>query len=187
MAIKTFTDAVALPASDINTYLTNGGLVYVGGGSLTSTGTSISNVFSTTYDSYRMVLTFSTAPQNLYLRMRTTSDETGAVYNYGRWYVRLSDAANGIISSGNDTKMIAAAVNTGYSAGLIYDITNPYLARTTNIMSMPYMETNPTTSSAYAGWSTGSVLTTTQYTGITLYPNTGSFTGEYRIYGYRQA
>jgi hypothetical protein len=187
MAIKTFTDAVALPASDINTYLTNGGLVYVGGGSLTSTGTSISNVFSTTYDSYRMVLTFSTAPQNLYLRMRTTSDETGAVYNYGRWYVRLSDAANGIISSGNDTKMIAAAVNTGYSAGLIYDITNPYLARTTNIMSMPYMESNPTTSAAYAGWSTGSVLTTTQYTGITLYPNTGSFTGEYRIYGYRQA
>lgn len=187
MAIKTFTTGEVLTASDTNTYLANSGLVYVGGGTLSSTGTSISNVFSSTYDSYRMVLTFSTAPANLFLRMRTSSDETGAVYNYGRWYVRLSDAANGIISSGNDTKMIAAALNTGYSAGLVYDITNPYLARTTNIMSMPYLESNPTTSASFAGWSTGSVLTTTQYTGITLYPNTGSFTGEYRIYGYRQA
>ena len=163
------------------------GLEIVASGSLSSTGTNISGCFSSTYDNYRIVLAFSTAPQNLYIRMRTTSDETGSVYNYGRWYVRLSDAANGIIASGNDTKMIAAALNTGYSAGLIYDITSPYLARTTNIMSMPYMETNPTTSSAYAGWSTGSVLTTTQYTGITLYPNTGTFTGEYRVYGYRNS
>lgn len=186
MAVKTFT-STTLTASDTNTYLNNGGLVYVAGGSLTSTGTSVSLCFNSTYDNYRLEVSFSVPPQNLFFRMRTGSDDMGAVYQYGRYYMRLDGASSGVVSAVADTKMIAAAFNTGFATGASYDIFSPNLARYTTISSQPFNEYGSALTNSFVGWSAGSVATTTQYTGITIYPNTGSFTGEYRIYGYRQA
>lgn len=57
MAVKTFTDNTTLPASDINTYLNNGGLVYITSQSVGSgvTSASITGCFSATYDAYRVM------------------------------------------------------------------------------------------------------------------------------------
>ena len=57
MAIKTFSSGEVLTASDTNTYLNNGGLVYIAGGSATNTSAlDVNSVFSSTYDNYRVVL-----------------------------------------------------------------------------------------------------------------------------------
>ena len=58
MAVKTFTTGEVLTASDTNTYLNNGGLVYISG---TTVGTGVSSVtvssaFSSTYDNYRVII-----------------------------------------------------------------------------------------------------------------------------------
>jgi len=57
IAIKTFVDAVSLPATDINAYLTNSGMTYItqatiGNGVLFVT---VSNCFSATYDNYKII------------------------------------------------------------------------------------------------------------------------------------
>jgi hypothetical protein len=163
------------------------GLEIVASGSLTSTGTNISSCFSSTYDNYRIILTFSVPPQNLYFRMRTSSDDTGSVYQYGRYYHRLDSASSGVVGAVADTKMIVGAFNTSFAAGASFDIISPNLARYTTVSSQPSSEYGTALTNAFVGWTSGIVLTTTQYTGITIYPNTGTFTGEYRVYGYRNS
>jgi len=57
MALKTFSDGVALPASDINSFLTNSGLVYVNTFTATSGNTlNCDNAFTTTYTNYRVLI-----------------------------------------------------------------------------------------------------------------------------------
>lgn len=153
-----------------------------------STPTSLSNVFSATYDSYRLVCNFSTAPQNLYIRLRTASDDSSAVYQHARFYARIDGGASGIGTSAvADTKYIAAAMNNGYPAATSFDIHGPYLARYTALSSTPYSEFGTTTTNSYVGWSSCLIATTTQYTGISLFPNTATLLGEIRLYGYRNS
>jgi hypothetical protein len=60
MAVKTFTSGETLTASDTNTYLNNGGLVYIN--STTFSGASsvgFSNIFTSTYDNYRILFVLS--------------------------------------------------------------------------------------------------------------------------------
>lgn len=56
MAVKTFTQAEQLTAADTNTYLNNGGLVYVTEAAFTATPTvNVNNCFTSTYDQYRIL------------------------------------------------------------------------------------------------------------------------------------
>ena len=51
MAVKTFSVGETLTASDTNTYLTNGGLVYITEGTASNTSAvDVNSVFSSTYD-----------------------------------------------------------------------------------------------------------------------------------------
>lgn len=56
MAIKTFTDNISLPASDINTYLGNAGLVYITSGALSTATTNFQGCFTPTYKNYRVII-----------------------------------------------------------------------------------------------------------------------------------
>jgi hypothetical protein len=56
MAIKTFTTGEVLTASDTNTYLANGGLVYITSGALSGGTTNFVGCFTSTFTNYRIVL-----------------------------------------------------------------------------------------------------------------------------------
>jgi hypothetical protein len=55
MAIKTFTTGEVLTAADTNTYLANSGLVYVAGGSFATAGTVDITGFNSSFDYYRII------------------------------------------------------------------------------------------------------------------------------------
>lgn len=120
MAVKSnFAAGDILTASQVNTYLTNGGLVYitqsiVSSGSATSV--SFNNCFSSTYDNYRIVIDSfqpSIAARGLVLRLRNAGVDLATNYIY---------AARGLYTDNTsaDTNSAAATFADTY----IYNSTN---------------------------------------------------------------
>ena len=106
MAIKTFTSGSVLTAADTNTYLTNSGLVYIAQGELTSSTASLTfnDVFSSTYDNYRIVIDRYrpvNALQALYFRLRVSGADIAANYNYSQ---------SGLYQDGSSTNNSSGAV-----------------------------------------------------------------------------
>lgn len=195
MAVKSnFASGDVLTASDVNTYLTNGGLVYitqtlVSSGSATSI--SFNNCFSSTYDNYRILIDSfqpSIASRGLFMRMRVGGVDATSADGY--WalpgiYVdgsgsNTSNSAQTFMDTGMFNSANTIAINSG-----VYDVFNPYKTDRTyiNATTMLYnsqigsrtgvMEWNPLTS----------------YDGFTLYlSGTGNITTlRVRVYGYRNA
>jgi hypothetical protein len=188
MAIKTFTTGEVLTAADTNTYLANSGLVYIA--SLTVSGQqlgSVNSCFTSSFDSYRLVISFGASNVNnaLFIRMRASgSDEAGIVYRYA---YRGLNAAGGNEDSSNNGATSIYVGNVPTTAGRSFatlDIFNPQKAT--------YTVTNTNCNFVDAGgtlWrgGAGSVITTTQYDGFTILVGTGNtFSCDARLYGYRQ-
>lgn len=191
MAVKTFTAGAVLTASDTNTYLANAGLVYI---TSTAAGTAasslvISNAFSATYDSYRIVisnLTMSSTAAGtiIYAKMHDGTNPASTNYNWA--YIRL-DIAGGVsaVSSGAlQTDGVIVGRGTGDKFGTAFDVVNPNLATHT---LFPFLSAlNVSTGYIYTGG--GMHQTSTAYTGIQFAPSTGTITGGvFAVYGYRKA
>jgi hypothetical protein len=106
MAIKTFTSGSVLTASDTNTYLNNGGLVYITQGALTSSTAALTfnDVFSSTYDNYRIVVDQFrpvNTLQSCNIRLRVSGADIAANYNY---------SASGLYQDGSSTNNSSGAV-----------------------------------------------------------------------------
>ena len=106
MAIKTFTSGEVLTASDTNTYLNNGGLVYITQGALTSSTAALTfnNVFSSTYDNYRIVVDQFrpvNTLQGLRMRLRVSGSDIASDYN---------SSATGLYQDGSSTNTSSGAV-----------------------------------------------------------------------------
>ena len=82
MAIKTFTTGEVLTASDTNTYLTNSGLVYIKQQTVGSgvASVTVSDAFSSTYDSYLIIDTGGTMSSDTALTMQLGAQVTGYYY-----------------------------------------------------------------------------------------------------------
>jgi hypothetical protein len=153
-----------------------------------SSSQSITSVFTSTYDNYFVTVDYdSSTALDLRMRLRTTSDDTGSgTYQthallYGSDGGSLNYADNGTAGFSRWT------FNTGtYRAHADMLICGPNLAS---------VQTNWTGRFAYranggvgydAFWG-GNTTTTTQYTGFTFYPSTGTITGTVRVYGMRNS
>ena len=157
--------------------------------SAVSSVSASANVFSSTYNFYRVVfhLTACSANMEIYLRMRAAgTDYTGSNYFYsGAGYVSTS-GTSGFSTSG--TYQFTGYVTTSSSDLFAYsgDIYNPNVATYTNIVGQSF-----TSNSAYSGsvgtiQSAGVVRTATQYDAFSFVASTGNFTGRYAIYGYNK-
>ena len=191
MAIKTFTAGSVLTASDTNTYLANSGLVYVGGGSVTSgPSVSINNCFTATYDNYRILLyNFqpATAGQSLNLRMRAGGvDASGADYNFALSGIYVDGSQSATYLAGGtagQTGMYNSATTLALCSATI-DIFNPAKAERT------FMNAAASLYNSIFGHRGGIIEhnLATAYDGITFLPSSGNFLNlQYKIYGYRQA
>jgi hypothetical protein len=81
MAIKTFTSGEVLTSADTNTYLANSGLVYIAEGSTSTSvlGLNFNNVFTSTYDNYRIMIDYFkpvTAARFVALQLRVGGFDT---------------------------------------------------------------------------------------------------------------
>lgn len=195
MAVKSnFASGDVLTASDTNTYLTNGGLVYVTQLLVTagsSTAVSFNNCFTSTYDNYRVVIDSfqpSVAGRGLQLRLRVGGvDAAGTDYYYSCRGLYVDSTSADVGQSGvtvMDT-FIYNSTNTLAVCAATWDIFRPFKAERTMFLgnSMLY--------NAQFGCRNGmgEHNLATSYDGFTLLMNsTGNITNvNVRVYGYRQA
>jgi hypothetical protein len=161
-----------------------GGLAHISTSTFTAQASvSFDNVFTSTYQNYRLVLNIlGVSGTNLRFRMRASgTDDTGT--NYASQYVYGSNTS---ITGARETGQTAAwfiSASTGYEVIAAYDIGSPQLAKQTSLVG----------SQVFAS-ATVEVITwaanhdqPTAYDGITLLIPGGSFTGTARIYGYKNS
>jgi len=192
MAIKTFTDNTSLPASDINTYLTNSGLVYITEATATSgTSLSVNNCFTSTYASYVLICSglVTAGAYGLDIQLRVGGVNTSTGYYYGVTRVDIAAATSNVFSGNNATVFATGSIaGTTGRATAVVQVINPQLAQYTSLSSQA---TDNRAAAAYGGISGGGQLAnTTQYDGFTLLYGGGGGTIsnlQVKVYGYRQA
>jgi hypothetical protein len=189
MAIKTFTDLTTLPASDINTYLANSGLVYVTSGALSGTAVDFVGCFTSEFTNYRIVIdsiTSSAGADVLYRLLQNTTPITTTTYSW---------AVTGLTETGANVNSSTFGQTQGYTGwststafnqtmgGVSMDIYAPLAAQRTFIT---------TSASGYAiafYHRTGFTHNNESFScnGIRFLTNSGvTFTGNVSIYGYRK-
>lgn len=195
MAIKTFTSGEVLTASDTNTYLNNGGLVYITQTLVTAgsaTSVSFNNCFSSTYANYRIVIDSfqpSNAARTLLMRMRNGgTDATTTDYYYGISGFFATGAAVSDFSTVGASSMTTGMYNSVNSLALgtaTIDLFNPFAAERT------FGQVHQIGYDSNFFYRTGLMEhnLTNSYDGFTLLlSGTGNITTlRVRVYGYRQA
>ncbi len=188
MAVKTFTTGEVLTAADTNTYLNNGGLVYVGQATAGSGVTTITlnNVFSATYNAYRVIIGGGSASGALSVSMQLlNSGGTAATTTYYETFIYSSyggtTVATANTNNGSSFARAAAAVSNSDCASGSFDLMNPYLAKFTHYYNAP----NP--AGGNGGQSIGYHGTASSYTGIQLTSSVANALTStvVTVYGYR--
>jgi hypothetical protein len=181
MAIKTFTDNTSLPASDINTFIANSGLVFV---KSQTVGTTVSSVavtgaFSAEYVSYKIIWNGGFGSTNQDLKLQLGASTTGYYGSliYGAY------AAAGAQAAGDNNQAAWNWAGTFATTGGHLEVTlhNPFLALETRIAGDAYVAVGQ------AGRVTGLHSPQVSYTGFTILPAGGTITGgTVTVYGYRK-
>jgi len=190
MTIKTFTDNTTLPASDINEYLTNSGLVYVTSGSTTGVANTlaIASSFTTLYEHYLLHLTVRrttlTADEVLYLQLYAST----VVRNSASDYAYASDQRYLTTQANSGTNAEASLPLGRYSdKESVFNIT----------FNSPQVSTIATQIHSYnVNVQTGFTVDGNRFTGIRRAEETNegvffyastNFISSYVLYGYRKA
>lgn len=147
---------------------------------------SINDVFSATYQNYRIVIQSVNASANAFRwRLRVSgSDDSNNVYVSAYSYEQIGGAGTGRVSDGATTSWtISQSVNQTASNAVI-DIFRPFETTPTYAT---FMNTNrDTVDYIYMG---GLIMTnSTSFTGFSIFPANGvaNATGTVRVYGYNQ-
>jgi hypothetical protein len=164
----------------------NNGLTLITSQSFTtSSAVNVNNVFSSTYQNYKIVVTFTanTNAGNLQYRMRVSgTDNTSSVYSY--WEVEPN--ANGATLYTSVGKSLAQGNLGYYSAsgdGGIFEfiISRPFDTTPTTITGL--YSTTDASNTLVTGFQGNAHRANTSYDGISLIPSSGTLTGNVRIYG----
>lgn len=187
MAVKTFTTGEVLTASDTNTYLNNGGLVYVASGSPTASATiNIDSVFTSTYRNYQVVLRgIASAGTPVYIRFRAAgSTLTDNIYSNVFANTNNSTAFSGAARS--DQYGLFPAMYTTYPSNITMTFYNPQVTDyTTYTLQGQYPVS--ATDNGFGMWS-GSNKVTTSIDGFQITTAAApTLTLTYTVYGYRSA
>jgi len=187
MAVKTFTDNTSLPASDINTFLANSGLVYISEHTL-SINTQINNCFTTTYRNYRIVVNVDThvgGAINTLARLSSNGTPVGSGSSYLYAGAEQSYSAGGWVTyqnNGVNTYWFTGRLDGNSPAQFIMDINNPQSS------TLPTFYKSQYTDRTYTGAVGGTYNATTSFDGINILLAGGtSMSGKVYIYGYRTA
>ena len=145
------------------------------------TSLSLNNVFSATYENYRVVINhLPTIVQDSTIRLRVA----GADNSTASSYVIQRLVATGTTVAGvrtTDSSWAAWQQNTTRYNTTVMEFYRPFLAQTTNIQSF----VTSSELSAYLAFYVGTHNQATSYDGITLFSTSGTMTGSVSVYGYK--
>lgn len=152
-------------------------LVRVGGGSLSSTATTFTSVFSSTYNNYKIILSNLTGSGNGFIAFRFATVTTG--YYYGAPIFSYAGATSQV-SGSNSSVFRFMNINATSGGSAVIEVQNPNLAVKSNFNCLAaWPET-----SGYAQFTAGWINDSTQYTSFTIAAETGTLTGTCDVYGY---
>jgi hypothetical protein len=138
---------------------------------------TISNVFSSTYNNYRVVVNAIDASSVTNIRVQFGSTTTG--YYGSQLYDSYGGGATGTDRINNGSSILVGVTGTDNDTSSSFDIYSPNLAQRTCLSGTYY-------SNAYTGWFGGAVFNTTQYTDFNLLIGSGTATsGTIKVYGYK--
>lgn len=149
---------------------------------------SFNNVFSSSYENYRIEAWFTTSSAiDLRMRLRSVgTDNSNSSYHYGGIRTTSAGTVNGYGGGGQNYWGVVSATGTNLPAVFSIDVLQPQTANFT-VMSG--------TGSGYAGgvaqysgeYVGGQFIATTSFDGFTVYPSSGTISGSIRVYGYRNS
>ena len=174
------TDTARLAAYNGSAWVTqNGGLVRVGGGTMSGSATTFSSVFSATYDAYQIVFSNLVGSAGVSLVLTFGSTTTGY---YGGF---IGVASDGTVSgyglnNGSSINRGIRAQTTG--GGTVVNVQNPFLTQRT-FFQVSGKDVN-TAGGADNAIGAGFVDNATSYTAFTITSSGGTCTGTVNIYGY---
>jgi hypothetical protein len=181
-AIETLGDAID---ASMNTALgtKKAGMVLLNTTSFSAVASqSINDVFSTTYDNYRVVMNIAqTDAVGLNFRVRVGgSDLTSATYKWSRYF---NNSNAGGYASSNDNAASSIDIPGGISnrGFFVFDIGNPFNAFHTHVQLRSNFINGDGHSFNFTN--SGSVNNTTSYTGFTITAGSGTFTGTISTFG----
>ena len=195
--VKDGATAIATLGQDIDTAMNTAlgtkksGLVLLNTTSFSAVSSqSVSTIFTSTYQNYRVVITLSSISAALTLRMRMRSgstDASGADYNGS--FIRLPSGSTTVVGDyygGNTSFDLTNALlsTTGERNSLSFDLYNPQIARMTSMTSLDSEQLNSGGHNIVARAAFHGVASA--YDGFTLIASTGNMTGEVSTYGYNK-
>ena len=146
---------------------------------------SINDVFSATYENYKILMSFSGSSTNsLNFRLRVaSSDNSTSNYYYGGLNIDSSAAAVSLTKGDPTTSWRVGATGTDFNISDM-TISAPFTAdKTAYTSNAGYgFGTNEGGTYQISGYFSG----TTSFTGFTLIPAAGTITGNVRVYGFNQ-
>jgi hypothetical protein len=143
---------------------------------------SINGCFSATYSYYKIFIRVEgSTGSNFAMRGRTSgSDDTGS--NYDRQTMDVSDTVFTGARSVDQTSLTIGNVRNGAVGDLEVTCAFPFEAENTHIFSVNRDIFNQ----ALMLQMVGRIQTTTSYDGFTIFPGSGTITGNLVIYGFRK-
>ena len=147
---------------------------------------SINDVFSSSYDNYRILLdvTGSTSPMSLSMRLRVAgADNTTSNYYY-QYIQGNSTSVTGARAAASTSWILDGGLNTDRFS-YVLDLANPNLALTKSMIELGAQKYNAAASitTFFASYGFGAA---TSFTGFTVFPSTGNITGTVSVYGYNK-
>lgn len=168
----------------------NGGLTLLSTTTFSAVAShSVNDVFSSTYDNYKVVFTLSgcSADASVFMKLRVSGADSSASYNFivpsydtsgGASFGQAAPDSNGQflyrIDGGNN--------NSSYLADLT--ISSPFLAAFTSFVGVGVGRDSGGLTEGASTQGTHNLATS--YTGLTVLTSSGNFTGSISVYGYNK-
>jgi hypothetical protein len=155
-----------------------GGLVLLNTTSFSAVASqSINDVFSTTYNNYKIVVYASAdSTRDFQFRLRVSGSDNSTASSY-LWHRQGSFSSTALLADRTDTYWNIGASDTAAKFPAIVELGNPFIAEPTGITAVGGRHTLTQVITGYHNQSTS-------YTGFTLFPNAGDITGSVSVYGY---
>ena len=181
MSYPVFASGDVLNASDMNAV----GLWLVASTTFSgSSGVEMSNCFSSSYDNYKILMTYygSSASNTTWQMMTgTNTKETGSVYYRFGYYWQSSIVT---LNSGPNTSDFITNHGTTSSIFSAAEITC-FRPNVSGVRTTSFIQSYDAASSLVIT-TTETVATTTAYTGFYVAPASGNITGTISVYGYKK-
>jgi hypothetical protein len=139
---------------------------------------TISNVFSSTYDNYKIILSggSGSTAQNLLLTLGSTV--TG--YHFSGWYVSSYATATLVADAQQNIGSWTVGFGTTNALSGEIELQSPNLAKRTTVSAKGISTIASSVTFNFQGF----LNDATQYTAFTITPSSGTITGTARVYGY---